>query len=631
MAVYHLEARYNRLMVSWNSVLSESGYNLADGSKVWERDDFESITYSDGDEIESRISAAIQNCSDLSSLSDELELHCTDWPSTYHLSKRRGNLIRPFAQSLAGKKILEIGAGMGAITRILGESDAEVIALEGTLRRAKATRSRTRDLPNVTVVADSFEHFQINGKFDVITLIGVLEYANLYSQDPNPHLSMLEKCMELLEPNGSLVIAIENKLGLKYFAGAPEDHVGITMYGIEDHYSRSSVRTFGKIELSDLLKQAGFESSNFATPLPDYKLTTSVITEAGYSFKGFDTASLTRDSFMQDPQLPSWINFSPERALFPIHRNELGLDLANSFLVFANKGENSLFSDSDLAWHYSTRRKKKYCALTKFTGTLGGAILVAKSKLSDNLSSGVLLQNAIPEGNYAQGRLFRDEFEQVFTKINWSRKDFRSLLLDFYGKLMEKRISWSSGSEKSWLSEDSIDLLPHNICRLSNGELFEFDLEWQAKSPVDVRQVIFRSILQFGSISTFERDEFGVAHSLSSLIHLAFELLEIELNDKEAEAFLILEISYQVEIFGTPVELDELKLWIDKPIGKIRSSRLLAERDSAIAERDSAIAERDSAIAERDSAIAERDLVISSTIWRIFSPYRKVRGLFQKS
>ena len=94
----------------------------------------------------------------------------------------------------------------------------------------------------------------------------------------NSHLSLLRLCNQLLNPGGSLLLAIENKLGLKYFAGAPEDHIGITMYGIEDHYSRNSVRTFGKLELSDLLAEAGFESSNFAAPLPDYKLTTRIIT-----------------------------------------------------------------------------------------------------------------------------------------------------------------------------------------------------------------------------------------------------------------------------------------------------------------------------------------------------------------
>jgi FkbM family methyltransferase len=54
----------------------------------------------------------------------------------------------------------------------------------------------------------------------------------------------------------------------------------------------------------------------------------------------------------------------------------------------------------------------------------------------------------------------------------------------------------------------------------------------------------------------------------------------------------------------------------------------VAERDSAVAERDSAVAERDSAVAERDSAVAERDSVLNSTIWKLLTPYRKLKNNF---
>jgi glycosyltransferase involved in cell wall biosynthesis len=57
----------------------------------------------------------------------------------------------------------------------------------------------------------------------------------------------------------------------------------------------------------------------------------------------------------------------------------------------------------------------------------------------------------------------------------------------------------------------------------------------------------------------------------------------------------------------------------------------VAERDSAVAERDSAVAERDSAVAERDSAVAERDSILNSTIWKLFTPYRKAKNFFRKS
>ncbi len=43
---------------------------------------------------------------------------------------------------------------------------------------------------------------------------------------------------------------------------------------------------------------------------------------------------------------------------------------------------------------------------------------------------------------------------------------------------------------------------------------------------------------------------------------------------------------------------------------------------------NSAVVERDSAVAERDRAVAERDSVLSSSIWRLFKPYRKLKDKF---
>ncbi len=111
------------------------------------------IPYNAGDETGSVLSDwhSINQVSDITVFSPELRQHCTDWPSLYHLSGTRANILRPFAAALTGE-ILEIGAGCGAITRYLGELGANVLALEGSSRRAAIARSRTRDLENVTVL-----------------------------------------------------------------------------------------------------------------------------------------------------------------------------------------------------------------------------------------------------------------------------------------------------------------------------------------------------------------------------------------------------------------------------------------------------------------------------------------------
>ena len=246
--------------MSWR--LIESGYVLDEVTNVWARAGYRGIDYSDGDEVEERIAAIINEATDLSILSTDLRQHCTDWPSLYHLTSARANILRPFEADLRGD-VLEIGAGCGAITRFLGECGGNVLALEGSPRRAAIAKSRVRDLPNVAVVSDELNQFRHDRQFDVITLIGVLEYANLFNAGVNPALTMLEQVYSLLKPDGRLIIAIENQFGLKYFAGAPEDHLTIPMYGIEGRYRREQPQTFGRQALARVLAQAGFACSEF--------------------------------------------------------------------------------------------------------------------------------------------------------------------------------------------------------------------------------------------------------------------------------------------------------------------------------------------------------------------------------
>src|SRR5690606_30325867 len=204
----------------------------------------------------------------LSVLSTELAQHCTDWPTIYHLSSNRANLLRPFEESLR-TDILEIGAGCGAITRFLGECGANVLALEGAQKRAAIARSRTRDLANVTVICEDFSQFSCDKQFDVVTLIGVLEYASVFVSGNDPAAELLKRARSFLKPGGRLIIAIENQLGLKYFAGAPEDHVSRPMYGLEGRYQQFEPRTYGRTVLEDLISKSGFVASEVYAPFPD--------------------------------------------------------------------------------------------------------------------------------------------------------------------------------------------------------------------------------------------------------------------------------------------------------------------------------------------------------------------------
>ena len=165
--------------------------------------------YTDGDAVELSLLGIIQSASDLRTVSSELRTRISDWPSRYHLSPARGNLLRPLASLFEGRT-LEIGAGCGAITRFIAECGGTVHALEGSWQRARIAAARCRDLLNVEVFVDAFDRFPVQGCYDVVTLIGVLEYARKYfpAAGADPVDALLRHARSFLRPGGVLIVSI---------------------------------------------------------------------------------------------------------------------------------------------------------------------------------------------------------------------------------------------------------------------------------------------------------------------------------------------------------------------------------------------------------------------------------------
>jgi len=188
-----------------------------------------------------------------------------------------------------GAKILDIGSGWGQIARPLAhEGTSEVVALEPTPERlafiqAAAQQDSVADRMYFAQ-ADFFE-VEFAQRFDLVTSIGVLEWVPKFrAGDPREvQIEFLRRARNLLAPGGQLVIGIENRLGLKYLLGAPDDHIGPPNIAVYDaplasekwfKQSGQPLRsfTFTRAELAELLVAAGFCGASFFAALPDYKL-----------------------------------------------------------------------------------------------------------------------------------------------------------------------------------------------------------------------------------------------------------------------------------------------------------------------------------------------------------------------
>ncbi len=194
------------------------------------------------------------------------------WPILYHLSNVRENIIDWLPLTKADK-VLEIGAGCGAVTGPLARKAQEVTCIELSEKRSLINANRHRECDNIKILLGNFETIEptLKEKYDYITLIGVLEYAGMYISDENPFVKFLEIMSSHLKDEGKIVIAIENRMGLKYLAGCKEDHTGSYFEGIEGYARTSSAKTFSKTQLTNIIEDAGFKEYKFYYPYPDYK------------------------------------------------------------------------------------------------------------------------------------------------------------------------------------------------------------------------------------------------------------------------------------------------------------------------------------------------------------------------
>jgi SAM-dependent methyltransferase len=462
---------------------------------IWLSRNRAAFDYSDGDEVETRIENIIETSFDRSSSSLELQKRITDWPSQYHLDARRSNLLKPVRHLLKGR-VLEIGAGTGALTRYLGECGAQVVAVEGSTRRASIAAKRCGELKDVCLVADNIFKVPQLAEFDVVTLIGVLEYARKYFRDAggDPINDLISHAANYLRPGGVLIIAIENQLGLKYLAGAPEDHFGIPMLGIEDRYTANSAVTFGRKELAERLMAAGLEHQQWWFPFPDYKLPISVVSENTSKY-AVDLSALVGESVQYDPQVSQPLAFSLERAWRPVFRNGLLGELANSFLVLCSKAE--LPSNNVLAVHYGMPRRPEFNKEVKFVWRNGRAE-VLRSRMKENAAGqrGRTISMHLEDEVFSAGPTWQNQLQELLTSEGWRLEDWVRWARTWFDALLRRADIpiLPVPSPGTSVSGDLADAIPRNLIVAEGGDSVFFDQEWRFSEPIDLGFLVYRAL-----------------------------------------------------------------------------------------------------------------------------------------
>lgn len=445
---------------------------------------------------------------------DKALFSSNNWSVLYHLSDIRENLLEWYS-FCNNARILEIGAGCGAITGLLSKKASEVISIELSKKRSLINAYKNRKCENIKIMVGNFQDMKLDGKFDYITLIGVWEYAKLYVDNTQPYLKMLEIAKGYLKPTGKIIIAIENKMGLKYWNGAPEDHTANLYSGLNDYIDSNKVRTFSKQEIEKILTKAGIVKYKFYYPMPDYKLPEVIYSDEQLPMPGWER------NYGKDYSLHRIYNFYDAIVSDQICADNMFPYFANSFLIVTGETESKKNYVK-----YNKMRKEQYRIKTEILEE-SNAKYVKKTALNITAKKHILelkekeekWKNSYPKLNCVEGYIKEDSYitpyingtdlETVFYQYRNSPQLFTKRFVYYWNNYLtpsnNQLIPFCISDEfvsvfgeeyplnQMALKYTNIDMIFSNFKVTEDNQLYCFDYEWILNFLIPHEYVIWRS------------------------------------------------------------------------------------------------------------------------------------------
>ena len=604
--------------------------------------------YSDGS-IEDEILNIVKSTDDLESIL----INDSRWPVFYHLSYLRENLLNwyPFKEDA---NLLEIGAGCGALTGLFCNKVSKVTAVELTDRRSQIIYNRHKNHSNLEIFPGNLNNMEFEEKFDYIILCGVLEYATRFTPTDNPHVDFLKKIKSMLKEDGVILVAIENRIGLKYFSGSKEDHLAQSFLGIDNYLNIDNVKTFSRFELEEVIKEAGFDNYKFFYPYPDYK---------------FPKIIHTDDLIEEMPVLTNAPNHDYEKIkLFndgnmnlTLSKENISKYFANSFLVELRHDKSISKTDKIKYSKLSARRKKQFRTGTQIYEK-DNEIVVSKFPLNPTSKKHLENMNTYSKNYFGKIKCLDSILENenlVYSYID--ELNISNIITNFLLKDSSKKqaidelkniydaIKFNSSKNDNYhtskfsevFGEEKINepLHCHKVSNLDfifnnlfyvNDELLVIDYEWCFDFPIPIEFIFWRSINYESHHNPTFRKYFSIEEIFDNL----------KLNKKWIPTFQNWEDNF-MEYVGGPV-LPKQKIILgkqiihdlnhykklsndqEKEINKLNKKIKKLEKNNEKLNKKNKKLEKNNKKLNKNLKIME-----NSHSWKVTSPLRKIKKKFK--
>lgn len=457
-------------------------------------------------------------------------------------------------------KILELGADLGVVTEYLS-SFANVTAVTDCPLKAEFICHRCETKNTLKVYAtDCLENYLMSdiNKYDYIIFQG-----GILSE------TELKRVKFLLNDNGTLLIATENRNGLRYYSGSPDEYTGGFFDGVEN-YRGGERKTLDKKGWETLLGDVGFENIVFRYPYPDHKFAEVIYSDSHLPHKNELINNLRNFDYDR------LVTFDEGYVFNGILEQGLFQYFSNSFFIEAGKNTSNVSYVK-----FSKERREEYNIYTKITDISKTQKQVCKFPTSAMSEAHV---NRMLDYYDTLKEYFNGKFKICDCKKSDSGLEFEYVKGNTLNRVLNKNIYENNFEElkanililkeavtlisdynREFIPDDKfktffgIDEMPNGFhpTKLSvvdmtadnliiNDKINIVDYEWIFDFSIPAEFILWRSLIHNGGISTLPQDKKNEIYNMLGV--------DISFND----LFLKMEIKFQNSISQKDNELNGL-------------------------------------------------------------------------
>lgn len=421
-------------------------------------------------------------------------------------------------------------------------------------------------------------------KYDYIILIGILENWKQTVKTKSTLEELLSDLTDNLNENGKIIFSVDNKFGLRFFAGNPEKVLHQKFKSLIGYNNETEkVESFTKTILENMIKRLGF-NARFYYPLPDYKMPNVIFTDD--ELPEYNSIDKYNPYFEKNSDI-LFNEIDVFREILKTDENMFTF-FSNSFLVEISKGEcNKEYKYIS----FNNMRKEEYRLITKIADTY-----VEKQKVtskaeshyeqikenikyleSNNIKTVDYVENGIIKSKYVdqkyllnnvltekleKGKLkdfydIIDNYIQIISKNSYKEKDYNKTIFAKYQiKPAEEKII----ENMDFLQHGLWDMTFKNCFYVDNDFLF-FDQEWK-EDNLPVQYILYRSILYTISLRRFINiEDLFKKYNLTQYINL-FENLDNKIQEKirDDDVWRFYSENHTFDIDATKQELINLNI-----------------------------------------------------------------------